>query len=214
MHKRILIFYACWLLNLNLGAQDQFSPSTYFGIGAGANFSRVGFTPVIKQDLVSSSSASFVFRHISEPNIGLQIELNYHDRGWIEKLDSIGKYKRKMQVIDLPVLAAFVAGKKTVRFAFTIGPYLSYTLHEKETISVIDTFYYRSYYLKPLANKWEFGFLAGLALELHTKAGAFGIKVQYANGLTNLFPLNSKEFYFNGSRSQVIHAGLTYYIKI
>jgi hypothetical protein len=214
MHKRILIIYACWLFNLNLYAQDQFSPSTYIGIGAGACISRVSFTPVIKQDLVSSSSISFFFRHISEPNIGLQVELNYHARGWIENLDSIGKYKRKMQVLDLPVLAAFVAGKKIVRFAFTIGPYLSYMLHEKETISIIDTIYFRKYYLKPLDNKWEFGFLAGLALELHTKVGAFGIKVQYANGLSNLFPLNSKEFYFNGSRCQVIHAGLTYFINI
>jgi hypothetical protein len=151
---------------------------------------------------------------MSEPHIGLQLEVNYAGKGWIENLDTIGTYKRTLQAINIPMLAAFIAGSKTVRFAFTLGPYVSYLNGEKETISIAKTQYYKSYYEKPLSGKWEFGFSGGLGIELYTKLGAFGIRASYSHSLTNLFPLNASKFYFNASRSQVLFAGLTYYIKL
>jgi hypothetical protein len=214
MLKRILFSVVLLVVLLNLGAQDQFKPSTYFGITAGFNISRVSFTPTIKQKLLTSSSVGLVLRHMSEPHIGLQLELNYGGKGWIENLDSIGTYKRNLQVISIPMLAVFIAGSKTVRFPFTLGPYVSYLKDEKESIAVADTQYYRTYYLKSLPSNWEFGFTIGLGIELYTKIGVFGIKASYSHSLTNLFPLNASQFYFNASRSQVLFAGLTYYIKL
>ncbi len=214
MPKLVLLLFAGLLVVPGLEAQDQFKPSTYFGISAGYNLSRVSFTPTVSQTLLTAASAGLVFRQISEPHIGLQLEIGYAGKGWIEKRDSIGTYKRTLQVINAPMQAVFIAGSRTVRLAVTLGPYISWLRHEKEIISVADTGNYKPYYLKALKGKWEFGFTGGLGVEIHTKIGAFGLRAVYNHSLTNLFPLNASEFYFNGSRSQVLQAGLTYLIKL
>jgi hypothetical protein len=195
-------------------AKDTFKPETYVGLHAGVNLCRVGFNPAINQQLLSSFHSGIIFRHISEPNIGLQLEINYLGKGWLENRDTLGSYERDLHILEIPVMAAFIAGKKTFRVSFTIGPYLSYILKETEQISVIDSNQYRGYYQKPLADKLEFGFIAGLGFEIHTKFGAFALQASYRNGLTNLFPLNEDTYYYNGSRSQVIGIGLKYLIKI
>jgi hypothetical protein len=214
MLKQILIMVLLLRFMLTIEAKDIFEPITYLGIHAGTNLSRVSFKPVVKQDLLTSTSFGLILRHVSEPHIGLQLEANYAGKGWIEKLDSIGSYKRKLETLDFPMMAVFIAGNKTVRFAFTLGPYVSYLRHEKETINIPNTLDYRAYYKKPLVNNWEFGFIAGLGIELHTKLGAFGIRASYSHSLTNLFPLNISDYYFSGSRNQVINAGISYFIKL
>jgi hypothetical protein len=214
MLKRILILPGCLLIVLNLGAQEKFKPSTFIGIGAGVSLSRVGFDPVITQDLLISNSFGLILRQISEPHIGLQAEVNYTHRGWIENRDSVGKYKRELEVFDIPLMAVFVAGSKTVRLFASLGPYVSYLNHEKETISVSDTNYYRAYYNRTLHNNWEFGLIVGLGIELHTKIGAFGARALYSNSLTNLFPLNVSDYYYRSSRSQMLNIGITYFIRL
>lgn len=213
MLKRILFPFVLFVIAINSTAQDQFKSSTHIGINAGVNISRVAFTPDIDQDPVTAASGGLVIRHISEPHIGLQFELNYGGKGWIEDLDTLGSYKRSLQVYNIPLQAVFIAGSKVFRLAFTLGPYVSWLKDEKETVSV-DTKYYRTYYGQPLEGKWEFGFTGGLGIEFHTKIGAFGLRAVYSNSLTNLFPLSASTFYFNTSRSQVLHAGFTYLIKL
>jgi hypothetical protein len=173
----------------------------------------VAFTPDVDQDLLTSASGGLVVRHVSEPHIGLQFELNYAGKGWIENRDSLGIYKRSLLTYNLPVQAVFIAGSKVVRLAVTLGPYGSWMKDEKESVSV-DTQYYKAYYGHPLEGRWEFGFTGGLGIEFHTKIGAFGLRSQYSNSLNNLFPLNSENFYYNSSRSQVLHVGFTYYFKL
>ncbi len=169
-------------------------------------------SPRLNESLLRSNVFGLVFRYVSEPYIGLQVEVNVAGKGWKEVIDSAGTYTRKLNTVDIPVLAAFVAGKRTVRLAFTIGPYVSYLRSEKELIQVADTLY-KSYYQKPLVHKLEFGFTGGVALEFYTKLGTFAVRGSYNHSLTNLFPLNIKEFYFSGSRNQVIQAGLMYFVN-
>ena len=213
MLKRILFQLFISFIALSLKAQDQFKPSTYLGINAGINFARVSFRPSIRQNLLSTVSGGLVFRHVSEPHIGLQLEFDYAGKGWSEDLDSLGTYKRSLQTYHLPVQAVFIAGSRVLRLAFMLGPYVSWMKEEKETISV-DTSHFRPYYTKPLEGKWEFGFTGGFGLEFHTRIGAFGLRAIYSNSLSNLFPLNSDTFYYNASRSQALHAGFTYFIKL
>ena len=214
MLKRILIAVLLSSILFKIEAQDTFKPSTHIGIHGGINLSSVSFNPSVKQELLTSRALGFVFRHVSEPHIGLQIEVNLAGKGWAEKIDSIGSYTRRLETIDIPMTAAFIAGSKTVRFAFTIGPYVSYLRDEKEKIDIADTADFKAYYLVPLENKWEFGFTGGVGIEFHTKMGALGIRGLYSHSLTNLFSLDADKVYFNGSRNQVIHVGLFYFIKL
>jgi hypothetical protein len=222
MLKRILILTVLLCFVRHLEAQNQFKPSNYLGINAGMNACRVSFTPKVDQNLLTAFEAGLVFRNMSERHVGLQLELNYARKGWIENRDSVGKYRRDLEVIQLPMLAVFTAGSKTLRFSFLLGPYVSYLLSESETYD-IEGFYlitnpvtnnYLPYYGKQLDSNWEFGFTGGLGVELHTQIGVFGIRATYNHSLSNLFPLNDSDFYYEASRSQVLHIGITYFIKI
>jgi len=210
--KKLQILMLCFFCGNFLNAQEVFKPSTHLGIHSGFNFSAVSFNPSLKQDLLRSNAFGIVLRHVSEPNIGLQLEINFAGKGWKEVIDSVGTYTRRLETLDIPILAAFIAGKRTVRFAFTIGPYVSYLRHEKETINIEDPDKYRRHYNKLLVNSWEFGFTGGVAFEFHTKLGTFALRASYNHGLTNIFPLDVDEFYFSGSRQQVIHGGLMYFV--
>jgi hypothetical protein len=214
MFKRTLILALFSYFLLRVEAQDSFKPSTHVGFHGGINLSAVSFFPKVEQELLTSRALGIVFRHISEPHIGLQIEANLSGKGWKEIIDSVGSYTRRLETVDVPIMAVFIAGSKLVQFAFTIGPYVSYLRHEKETINIADTAYFLDYYHIPLQNDWEFGFTGGIGIEFHTKIGAFGLKASYNHSLTNIFPLNTDVHYFYGSRNQVINAGLFYLIKL
>jgi hypothetical protein len=214
MLKSILLSWVFLLLTWSLDAQQKFVPSTFLGINAGGGFCSVSFNPKVNEKILIGTSTGLIFRHVSEPHIGIQLEVNYAGRGWIENRDSIGTYKRNLTVLDIPVTAAFVAGSNKLRFALNLGPYVSYLLHERETISIPDTANYQNYYGKRLVNKWEFGFTGGLSVEWYTPLGAFSLRASYYHSLSNLFPLNSNTFYYAGSRTQAINAGLTYFIKL
>jgi hypothetical protein len=205
------VFFLFFLTHTH--AQNTFKSETYLGLSGGVGLSRVSFTPYIKQDLLTSESIGLILRHISEPHLGLQFEAVFSSRGWIEQRDSAGTYKRELKSLVIPVMAVVVAGSKLVRFSFTLGPYVSYIRDEKETISTIDSARYRPYYLLPLHNKWEFGLTAGIGIEFHTKLGVFALKGAYSNSLTNIFPLNVSEFYYQASRMQAIDAGFAYMIR-
>jgi hypothetical protein len=214
MLRKILLTGICFMVALHLEAQKKFIPSTYVGIDGGMGMCWVGFNPTIKQNMLFTQFAGLFFRHVSEPHIGIQIEVNEAGRGWIENRDSLGTYKRERQVIDLPLTAVFIAGHKTVRFAFTIGPYVSYRLKDKEMNSVRDTAYYREYYNRQPDDRWEFGGTAGLALEWYTGIGDFALRATYSHSLTNVFPLSSPAFYYDSSRSQAVQVGLVYFIRL
>jgi hypothetical protein len=214
MFKKIPILVFLVLVISPLDAQKKYDASTYLGLNGGVGLGRVSFTPVINQDAMPVTSFGLVFHHVSEAHIGTQIELNYSSRGWIENLDTLGTYKRNLRMLDLPLMTAFMVGSRNLRLAVTLGPYISFVLSQDEHIQIADTSDYRDYYQKPLAKGWEFGFIGGVAVEYHTKFGAIGLRGSYFNGLTNLFPLNESDFYYNNSRSQVFQIGLTYMIRI
>lgn len=214
MFKRLLLLCCGLAFAVTGNVRGQFKPETSVGINTGIDFSRVSFTPSVNQNLLSSFAAGLIVRHISEPHIGLQLEATFAGKGWIEDLDSLGTYTRELNVIHLPVQAVFVAGSKSLRLSFTLGPYLSWLMDQEEVIAVPDEQDYQDYYGKPLPGRWEFGFTGGLGVEWHTRIGAFGLRAVYNHSLTNIFPLNADDFYYNTSRMQFLHAGMTYFITL
>jgi len=195
---------------LHSAAQDTFEPATYLGVTGGVNICYVNFNPYIKQGVFTSYSAGIIFRHVSEPHIGIQFEISSSGKGWIE---DAGTYQRTVDVLDLPVMAVFTAGKKTMRLSFMIGPYLSYRRQEKEIITIINSSYIREYYGKPLERKMEAGFIGGAGIEAHTRAGVFAVKATFSHSMTNLFPLDVSEFYYEGSRMMVLNGSLYYMVR-
>jgi len=203
------------------------------GLSGGITLNRLALTPGIRQSVLKDYSAGILIRHMSEPIIGLQAEVNYSGRGWHEDLDTIGTYSRNLRVIELPVMAAFLIGKRVFRVSIALGPYVSYMVRQTETISISMPEWYpgrirlhdfgqpafinpnfRDYYLKDLESRWEFGFCASIGFECHTKAGVFGLRASLSHALTNLFPINAPDFFYNASRAQSLQIGILYGIRL
>jgi hypothetical protein len=73
------------LVQFSLFSQAQdvpFKKEFFLGARGGMIFSNVKFKPNVEQDLYIGNSAGFIFRMISEPHVGIQIELNYINKGW------------------------------------------------------------------------------------------------------------------------------------
>ncbi|HLO57457.1 MAG TPA: outer membrane beta-barrel protein [Bacteroidales bacterium] len=236
MFRRISILLLLFLPGLCLMAQKSFVPTTHVGVHGGVDFSTMSFRPQLKQEFLPGKEFGIFFRHVSEPHIGLQLEINVADKGWKEVIDSVGTYTRKLYTIDVPVLASFIAGSKTVRFVFTIGPYLSYRRNDTEVLKLIEkqdytaltnrtirynseiiyvteTPFRRQHYYRSLASDWAFGFTGGISAEIYTKIGGFALKASYSHALTNLYPLNKGPYYFAASRMMVIYGGIGYFVS-
>jgi hypothetical protein len=215
MSRSFLIVLYIWLFIPVLSAQSDFKKELNIGVSQGMTISRVVFDPIVDQQVVIGYTGGLILRYISEPNLGLQIEAHYLQRGWLDEPKVSGNYQRNQEIIMIPFLTHLYFGKKTkLRLQFSAGPYMAYLLSDSEKNNVADTNEYEDYYGKSIANKIEFGFSGGLSVAFRTKLGIFELQGSYNHSLTNLFKPGDEEFVFLGSRPQTIAISLHYLIKI
>ena len=156
-----------------------------------------------------------IFRYISEPQLGIQIEANYIQKGWSENRDTLGNYRRQIDMLEFPFLTHFYIGKYSkFRYQIELGPYMSYLLKESETLGISDTSVYRDYYGKAVSEKFEFGYIAGISVGLRTHIGIFELQGIYSHSLINLFKPGREEFVYIGSRAQAIVISINYLIRL
>lgn len=168
-------------------------PEIYIGTTHGVNMYQMLFKPRISQDYAFGYNGGISFRYITEKHFGLQVELNYSQRGWQEE---IGKYTRQFDYIELPFLTHFYAGD-THRFIFNLGPKVSYLFNE--TILNTPENPTEDQHIAPIHFRFDYGVAAGLGYNLHTKrAGVFQLEIRGYYGLSDVFA-NSKSDYFDTS---------------
>lgn len=204
--KRVLIIAAFILLFQGIKAQNEFIPKTYLGIVQGVNFSRVDFeTTGIEQELLPGYSGGLIFRYVSEPVAGIQIELNYTEKGWSATFDTSAYFKGRLNYIEMPFLTHITLGKNKTFFTINFGPYGSYQI-SNNIKSNVD-------YPGETDNKFEFGYCATIGIGFRFPAGTFQIEGRYLNSLTN-FLEKATNPQFGASRNQVINISLTYLFKL
>ncbi len=202
----LIITYFILLPFHNLFAQNEFKSKTYLGIIQGINLSRVDFAITgIEQKFVSGYSGGLIFRYISEPIAGIQIELNYTEKGWSGKLDTSAYYNGHFKYIEMPFLTHITLGKNKTFFTVNFGPYISYQIMNR-----IET---NTDYSVEIDNQFEFGYCGAIGLGFHSPIGTFQIEGRYLNSLTNFFSKSTNP-QFNASRNQLINISLTYLIRI
>ncbi len=196
-------------------AQPDFKKEVNIGISQGFTMGRTFFEPFVEQELIYGYTGGVILRYISEPQLGIQFEFNYLQKGWRENKKDFGYYERYLEVLDFPVLTHFYIGRRTkARIHVELGPYLDYLLKDTEKNSVTDTIKYNAYYGKPVYRHVGLGYTAGLSFALRTRLGIFEIKGDYHHSLTNLFKAGNYEFPYRGSRPQAVIISLRYLVKI
>jgi len=211
MRKNIFPIIILIFSSLAINAQTTFVPETNIGIKIGGITSRVVFDPSIAQNIDFNIIGGFVFRHISEKSLGIQVELNYLQAGWNESLDSANTYQRQLNYIQLPIMTHINLGTGKTRIIVNIGSYLSFLISEKEKINIIDEEEEKDYYRSKIKNKVQFGFCMGLGVSRHTTLGIFHVESRVNFSLSNIFE-DTPETPFNSSRNQIAELALYYLI--
>ena len=212
------------LLSTPIHAQLQDERSNFsIGVNGGVNLSSVSFEPNIPQNMLITPSFGVTARYISEKYFkmicGLQVELNFSQRGWKEKIEdeSGDTYMRKMNYIELPLLAHLAFGKDKgygARFVVNLGPQIGFMLNEQETYS--ETWHpemrpegWGDEYGKNTEVKFDYGIVGGIGLEARTGIGNFLLEARYYFGLSDFYHSTKKDP-FSRSAHSYIGGRLTY----
>ena len=186
MKKIFLAALAC-LFTLPMMAQlGEERHNLAVGVNMGMNMTKVDFSPRIKLNSHNGMTFGVTARYMSEKYFkmmcGIQAEINYTQRGWKENIEdgSGDTYSRTMNYVEVPLLAHLSFGKdaldKGMKFFVNMGPQVAYFISEKEKMSEEWDPSYRpngvtQLYGKMVENKFDYGILGGLGLELSTKVG-------------------------------------------
>lgn len=198
--KKILIFLMVLFSAPIVYSQDIFLPKTNFGFKAGGNVSKILFEPVVEQDYALGFVGGLVFRHISQKNLGIQIELNFMQEGWSEILESPDTYSRKLNYIQLPFMSHFNFGGARTRIFFNLGPYVSYLLSEQEKMNLFSDEDIKDYYQIDINAKFGYGVSGGIGFSRSFSVGIVQIEGRINQSLINIFKSDSEPF--TGSLNQ------------
>lgn len=128
-HAFIILLIFC---SVSAFAQKRLlRPEISFGAQGGYMASMVNFNPSVAQQPLKcylGPTAGLVFRYAEHKVCGIQVELNYMQRGWRE---SNTGYSRQMDYIEIPMLCHLSFGRRFRGF-MNLGPQVGYLLHEKE----------------------------------------------------------------------------------
>ena len=199
------------------------------GFNAGMNMSKVDFSPRIKQTNQQGAAFGITARYMCEKYFkmmcGIQVELNYSQRGWNELIEdgSMNTYNRVMNYVEVPLLAHLAFGKDSrtrgMKFFLNLGPQFAYFISDKENMGGEEWntsmrpngVVYQ--YGKEVENKLDYGIVAGGGLELSTGIGHFLVEGRYYYGLGD-FNHNTKKDEFGRSGHSYIGIRLTYLYDI
>lgn len=199
------------------------------GFNAGMNMSKVDFSPRIKQTNQQGAAFGITARYMCEKYFkmmcGIQVELNYSQRGWNELIEdgSMNTYNRVMNYVEVPLLAHLAFGKDSrtrgVKFFLNLGPQFAYFISDKENMGGEEWntsmrpngVIYQ--YGKEVENKLDYGIVAGGGLELSTGIGHFLVEGRYYYGLGDFYH-NTKKDEFGRSGHSYIGIRLTYLYDI
>jgi len=179
-----LILVACFSLAYG---QEEFVPQTSFGINSGLNIALLNSSPRVTNDVRYAYTGGLVFRHISEPRLGIQMELNLSQRGWVGALDSVTTYQRNLTYIEFPVMTNISLGKKNWQILINVGPKISFLVGEALESDLTDTEIAIYPELMNTDNTFEAGVCVGLGVSRKTNIGTFQLEGRYNQAITNLF---------------------------
>lgn len=199
--KRLLLLFLLWV-PLTLVAQVRLEhPEMYVGVHAGATGSMVNFSPSVSLQpfMAFGATAGVGWRYIAERHFGLQIELNYAQRGWQEKEG----FQRQADYIELPMMTHLYVGKK-VRGHLNLGPQIACLIAQRSWGNQTDAPQHA------LAdNHFDYGLCGGLGMQVLTKVGVYEIDARFNYSLNHYFS-SRKSDYFSASNHMNIALTLSW----
>ncbi len=141
-------------------------------------------------------------QYLTEKNFGLQVEVNYTQRGWEERPVDIAIrerlptrfYRVDLNYVEMPILAHGYFGKRNLRLFVNAGVYLAYLLsHDVEQANIPDQEDINILYEERFQNRVDFGVRGGGGVEVVTKVGMFQAEGSYSFGLNSVMDKSVQE---------------------
>ena len=241
--KRLIFTTLLITLSSNLLAQrpESFRNDFYLGFGGGMHFSTVDFMPTVLQTQRSGIQGGIAAKFISTEftggtvRAGIVGELNFSQRGWIEKFDPENPnfedfaFSRSLNYIDFPFMTYFNIGRGNVRWIINAGPQIGLSLGGSESISeplanymaananaTRSYFAYRIRYQATASlTRVDYGLIGGTGLQFRTAVGIFNLEGRYYFGLGDVFESRrGRDALFSRSAHRMIQVRLTYYVRM
>lgn len=214
--SRYIGIIAFLLLTLNqLMAQEE--ENSYFnyrllGMKYGWSISSVSLQPKSSETISDYGySAGLVYVFCDKKNLGLQLELQYSSRQWIEYFD-LFQAKTELQYIELPLMTNINLGSGRLKYIINLGTYFAAKIgSNKSTNLPQNTTEYTSFTSRN-ENGSDFGLLIGGGLRYFSNWGVFQFDARYAYGYQKLY--NEEATGFQYSNMSVLSLNFAYLINI
>jgi hypothetical protein len=198
------------------------------GIKAGTNIPRINYDEgygqrIIEQDFKLGYLGGLSIQYFSQPNIGIQMDLIYIQKGLKTKLDTITniQYERTIDYLSFPFLMHAYIGKKKFNISFLLGPYISYALSSEEIFTENNVSHSEKYIFdREKDNRFEFGLQGGIGLRNTFKFGILQLEGIYTFSFTSFYKWGAanedtdKDQFFpipEQAQNQGIQVTLSYY---
>lgn len=203
----IVLLWISWMLQ----AQPRLrTPEIYVGGQAGVAASSMLFNPVVQGiDILQSplsANGGLVFRYAGHKVCGVQVEINYMQRGWREEGEGFN-YCRQLSYVEIPFLTHLYFGGKHLRGIFNLGPQIGYCIldTEKGIKNPESTHQYAK-----IDNPFDWGIAGGLGFYYRTnKIGLFQLEARFNYSFGSVFD-NKKTDYFQMSNPINLSINLAY----
>lgn len=202
--------------------QKDFKYELYVGAKGGITFSQVRFYPNVQTSFLQGNTGGLIFRLISEPHIGFQVEVNYIQKGWQEKpftgQFANTSYFHQLNYVNMPVMTHVNIGKKAMRFILNLGPEVSYLMSEAQGFRPPDGITssldgYKAYYGNKIDAPVDILFGGGIGMEYHFKGGsAISLEGRAFYSLPNVY--DSKKYTYKASQSNGAQVTMAYLIPL
>lgn len=207
--KRAGIVILLFGISLAAMAQPRLeTPEMYVGVQGGVMASMMQFTPSVKQSAFSpflGGNAGFVFRYAGHKYCGLQVELNWMQRGWHETETD---YYRELDYLEIPFLAHIYFGKR-YRGYLNLGPQIGFLIHESDKNLPSES---QPQYM-PADKQFDWGVAGGLGFYARTVAGVWQLEARFNYSFGSVFS-NRKADYFDYSNPMNLSLNFAYMWQI
>lgn len=204
-------------------AQSHYESRVYIGGHAGADFSRVMFTPSVPQGFNIGANAGLNFRYVEQKHFGFIVEANWVQRGWKEDFENLPyNYSRTVNFIQVPFLAHIYFGRRG-KFFINAGPSVSFMVGEStscnfdvNSVATNPDFNNRITYqqLQEVDQKVDYGIEAGIGGEFSINPrNSIYLDARFYYGLGNLLKSGRTEP-IRGSNSMTISLSLGYWFRL
>jgi len=205
----MLLFFAT---NLNAQELDAYQNYRLLGVKYAWSINNISLQPSsadILSDYGYSAGLAYVFSN--KKNVGLQLELQFSSRQWIE-YHSVYQAKTELQYIELPLMTNIHLGTGRLRYLINLGTYFSFKIDQKKYTNLPqDTDQYESFINRTESGS-DFGLLIGGGLRYISSMGVFQFDARYAYGYQKLY--NEEATGFRYSNMSVISLNLAYMFNL